>query len=80
MQSQAEKARKARKAAANRVLSTGGVLYAHEARSITRDRLEKEELRAVERAAIWDKRYTTALSKAYPNTRKRRQLRENKGS
>ena len=48
MQIQAEKARKA---AVNRVLSTGGVLYTHEARSITRDRLEKEELRAAERAA-----------------------------
>ena len=52
MQIQAEKARKARKAAAIRVLSTGGVLYIHQARLITRDRLEKEELRAAERAAI----------------------------
>lgn len=52
MQIQAEIARKARKAAANRVLSTGGVLYAYKARLITRDRLRKEELRAAERAAI----------------------------
>ncbi|KAK3168291.1 hypothetical protein OEA41_004738 [Lepraria neglecta] len=73
MQIQAEKARKARKAAANRVLSTGGVLYAHEARSMTRDRLEKEELRAAERAAAWDKRYTTALSKVMRATKSHRQ-------
>ena len=73
IQIQAEKARKARKAAANRVLSTGGVLYAHEAWSMTRDRLEKEELRAVERAAVWDKRYTTALSKVMRATKSHRQ-------
>ena len=73
MQIQAEKARKARKAAINRVLSTGGVLYAHEARSMTRDRLEKEELWAVERAATWDKRYTTALSKVIRATKSYRQ-------
>ena len=76
MQIQAEKARKARKArkaAANRVLSTGGVLCAHEARLMTRDRLMKEELRAVERAATWDKRYTTALSKVMRATKSHRQ-------
>ena len=66
-------AEKARKAAANRVLSTGGVLYAYEARLITRDRLKKEELRAVDRAAAWDKRYTTALSKVMRATKSHRQ-------
>ena len=76
MQIQAEKARKARKAAANRVLSTGGVLYTYEARSITRDRLEKEELRAAERAALWDKRYTTALRKVMKATKSHRQKLE----
>ena len=58
------------------VLSTGDVLYTHEARLITRDRLEKEELRAAERAAIWDKKYTTALGKVMKATKSHRQKLE----
>lgn len=74
-QAQAEKARRARKAESNRVLSTGGVLYAKDARSMTRDRLEKEKRRQAEREKAWDKRYSTAVSKAVKGTIKhRRQL------
>jgi Skp family chaperone for outer membrane proteins len=61
----AEAARKLRKRQSNRVLQNGGILYAKDARSMTRDRLELEEERAKKRQEFWEKRYTTALKKVF---------------
>ena len=45
----AENARKARQWQANKVLKTGGILYAKDARRMVRDRLELEEKKVKER-------------------------------
>ena len=71
----AENARKSRKQLARRVISKGGVLSAREARGMTRDRLELEEMREADRLKAWEKRYNSALVKVFKGTVKRRKLR-----
>ena len=66
----AENARKARQRQANKVLKTGGILYAKDARHMVRDRLELEEKREKEREEAWEKRYKVALQKCYGKTKK----------
>ena len=53
----ADNARKARRRLTNRVLQKGGVLYASEARAMTRERLELELKRELEREKRAEKKY-----------------------
>ena len=64
--SAAENARKARQRQANKVLKTGGILYAKDARRMVRDRLELE----AKREEAWEKRYKLALQKCYKQSKK----------
>lgn len=66
----AENARKTRQRQANKVLKTGGILYAKDAGRIVRDRLELEEKREKEREEAWEKEYKLALQKSYKQTKK----------
>lgn len=68
-------ARKARKTQAKNVLQIGGVLYAKQARTITKERLEKEKKWQRERDDAFEKRYLAALSKAFRSTKKGRKQR-----
>lgn len=74
----AENARKARKREFNRVLQTGEVLYAKNARRMTKDRLKLEEERKRAREEAYEKRYLTTLQKCYKNTKTHRQMIMNK--
>ena len=65
----AENARKTRQRQANKVLKTGGILYAKDARRMVRDRLELEK-REKEREEAWEKWYKLALQKCYKQTKK----------
>ena len=66
----AENGRKARQRQVNKVLKTGGILYAKYARHMVRDRLDLEEKRKKEREEAWEKRYKVALQKCYKQTKK----------
>ena len=60
----AENARKARKKQSGKVLKTGGILYAKDARSMTQDRQKLKDERQKEREAAGEKRYLNALKSA----------------
>ena len=66
----AENARKTRQRQANKVLQTGGILYAKNARHMVRDRLELEEKREKDREEAGGTRYELALRKCYKQTNK----------
>lgn len=66
----AKNARKARSRQPNKVLQSGGVLYAKDARCMVRDRLELEERREQEREEAREKRFTQALQKCFKQTKK----------
>ncbi len=64
----AENARKARKKQSGKVLKTGGILYAKDARSMTQDRQKLEDERQKKREVAGEKRYLNALKKCYRAT------------
>ena len=64
----AENAWKSRQRQANKVLQTGGILHAKNARHMVRDRLEFEEKMEKDREEAWEKRYELALRKCYKQT------------
>lgn len=66
----AENARKARQRQPNKVLQTGGILYAKDARHMVRDWLKLEEKREKEREEAAEKRQKVALQKCYKQTNK----------
>jgi hypothetical protein len=66
----AENARKARKKQSNKVLKTGGILYAKDA-----DRQKLEDERQQQREEAWEKRYLNALKKCYRATKPHRAAR-----
>lgn len=61
-QHQAEEARKARKKTVNKILQSGGMFHADEARSMIAERLELENQRAGNKKAAFKKRYDKALN------------------
>ncbi len=65
----AENAQKARQRQANKVLKTGGILYAKDARHMVQDRLELEEKKEKEKEETWKKQYKLALQKCYKQTK-----------
>jgi len=71
----AENARKARKKQSNKVLKTGAILYAKDARSMTQDRQKLEDERQQQREEAWEKRYLNALKKCYRATKPHRAAR-----
>jgi len=71
----AENARKARKQQSGKVLKTGGILYAKDARSMTQDRQKLEDERQKEREVAGEKRYLNALKKVYKATKPHRAAR-----
>ncbi len=71
----AENTRKARKKQSGKILKTGGILYAKDARSMTQDRQKLEDERQKEREAAWEKRYLNALKKCYRATKPHRAAR-----
>ncbi len=71
----ADNARKARKKQSNKVLKTGGILYAKDARSMTQDRQKLEDERQQQREEAWEKRYLNALKKCYRATKPHRAAR-----
>ncbi len=71
----AENARKARKKQSNKILKTGGILYAKDARSMTQDRQKLEDERQQQREEAWEKRYLNALKKCYRATKPHRAAR-----
>jgi len=71
----AENARKARKKQFNKVLKTGGILYAKDARSMTQDRQKLEDERQRQREEAEEKRYLNGLKKCYKATKPHRAAR-----
>jgi len=71
----AENARKAHKKQSGKVLKTGGILYAKDARSMTQDRQKLEDERQQQREEAWEKRYLNALKKCYRATKPHRAAR-----
>lgn len=68
----ATNARNARKKQSAKVLQSGGVLYAKEARGMTRDRQNLENLRQRERIERSDKRVLNQIKKVHKATIKHR--------
>ena len=54
----------------NKVLQTGGTLYAKDARYMVRERLELKEKKEQKREEAWEKRFVQALQKCYKQTKK----------
>ena len=59
---------------ANKVLKTGGIYYAEDARRMVRDWLELEEKREKEKEEAWEKGYKVALQKCYKQSKKWRSM------
>jgi len=68
----AQNARNARKKQSGKVLQTGGLLYAKDARTMTQDRVQVEELRQRTRDERGEKRYINDLKKVYKATKPHR--------
>jgi hypothetical protein len=68
----AQNARNARKKQSAKVLQTGGILYAKDARTMTQDRVQVEELRQRTRDERGEKRYINDLKKVYKATKAHR--------
>jgi hypothetical protein len=68
----AQNARNARKKQSDKVLQTGGLLYAKDARTMTQDRVQVEESRQRTRDERGEKRYINELKKIYKATKPHR--------
>jgi len=71
----AENAHKARRKQSNKVLQSGGVLYAKNARNMTQDRRKLEDEKQQQREEAREKRYLNALKQVYKATRPHRAAR-----
>ncbi len=65
-----ENVRKTYQRQANKVLKTGGILYAKDAPYLVQDRLELEEKREKKQGEAWEKWYKVTLQKCYKQTKK----------